>query len=224
MPSEIFVLNPNSSAVMTAAMDAGLDGLRQISPLPIRCERSLEAPIGIQSDADVVLAGQLVQPIVAQSDAAAFIIACFSDPGLEEARARRPDLALIGIAEAAYYAALQLGKRFGVISLSASSVARHAVHIERLGLSARLAADRPVDMTVAEAGCADTAYGEMLEAGRMLRDTDRADVVILGCAGMGVHRARLQDALGCPVVDPVQAAVAAAISSVTLGYFQRNDA
>jgi Asp/Glu/hydantoin racemase len=51
-----------------------------------------------------------------------------------------------------------------------------------------------------------------------LRDEDGADVLILGCAGMGHWRPKAEEALGIPVVDPTQAAVARAIGIVALGY------
>jgi len=42
--------------------------------------------------------------------------------------------------------------------------------------------------------------------------------VILGCAGLGNYRASLEDALGLPVVDPVQAGVALAVTTLDLKY------
>jgi Asp/Glu/hydantoin racemase len=43
-------------------------------------------------------------------------------------------------------------------------------------------------------------------------------VLILGCATMGVYRARLEAELGIPVVDPTQAAVMRAASLLSLNY------
>jgi len=40
----------------------------------------------------------------------------------------------------------------------------------------------------------------------------------MGCAGMARYRGRLQAALGIPVVEPTQAAVAMAIGRVRLGW------
>ncbi|HKD57676.1 MAG TPA: aspartate/glutamate racemase family protein, partial [Hyphomicrobiaceae bacterium] len=47
-----------------------------------------------------------------------------------------------------------------------------------------------------------------------LRDKDAADVIVMGCAGMARHRQPLEAALGIPVIDPTQAAVAMAIGAV----------
>lgn len=71
-------------------------------------------------------------------------------------------------------------------------------------------------MGVAEASDPEGAIKAVTAAGRRLRDIDGAGVIILGCAGMGVHRTRLQKELGLPVIDPVQAAVGAAISALDL--------
>jgi Asp/Glu/hydantoin racemase len=50
--------------------------------------------------------------------------------------------------------------------------------------------------------------------GRELVEQDGADVIVMGCAGMSRHRRQLEEALGVPVIDPTQAAVAMAIGAV----------
>jgi Asp/Glu/hydantoin racemase len=64
-------------------------------------------------------------------------------------------------------------------------------------------------------------FGRMVEVGRQLRETDGADVVVMGCAGMARYRKPLQEAIGIPVVEPTQAAVAMAIGRVRLGWEAR---
>ncbi len=39
---------------------------------------------------------------------------------------------------------------------------------------------------------------------------------VMGCAGMARHRRPLEDALGVPVIDPTQAAVAMAVGTVSV--------
>jgi Asp/Glu/hydantoin racemase len=51
-----------------------------------------------------------------------------------------------------------------------------------------------------------------------LRDEDGADVIILGCAGLGSYRHAMQESLGVPVIDPVQAGVALACTNLDLAY------
>lgn len=214
----ILVLNPNSSQTVTASIAACLEPLRAGDRHQISCTELADAPLGIESDADVAAVIPLVQARLMQADVDAAVIACFSDPGVVQTRAALPGRPIIGIAEAAYYAALQLGARFGVISLGPASIARHAAHLTRLGIADRLAADRDIGMSVAEGNRAES-FGHILSVARALRDVDGADAIVLGCAGMGLHRAGLQQALGLPVVDPVQAAVGAAMLTLDLGYY-----
>lgn len=212
----VFVLNPNSSRAITASISDCLERLRRTTAHQIDCAELAGAPLGIESDADVALAAHLAEERILAETCDAAVIACFSDPGLQTIRAKA-SLPVFGIAEAAYCSALLLGHRFGVISLGPASIARHARQIEGLALSARLAGNRSIGMSVAD-GNQPQALATIIQVGRQLRDDDGADVLILGCAGMGGHRAALQDRLGLPVIDPVQAAVAAALTALDLGY------
>jgi len=47
---------------------------------------------------------------------------------------------------------------------------------------------------------------------------DGADVIVMGCAGMARHRRPLEEALGMPVIDPTQAAVAMALGAVAFAH------
>jgi Asp/Glu/hydantoin racemase len=62
------------------------------------------------------------------------------------------------------------------------------------------------------------AFGRMAETGKRLRDEHGADAVVMGCAAMAPYRKPLQDALGIPVVEPTQAAIAMALGRVRLGW------
>ncbi len=63
----------------------------------------------------------------------------------------------------------------------------------------------------------DRAITRIIEVGTLLRDADRADVLVLGCATMGVYRTRIEAALDVPVVDPTQAAVLRASALLSAG-------
>jgi hypothetical protein len=69
---------------------------------------------------------------------------------------------------------------------------------------------------VADLADESTTLDRMTEVGAQLRDTDGADVLILGCAGMARYRPALETALGLPVVDPCQAATAMALGRIAL--------
>jgi allantoin racemase len=219
MADTIIVINPNSTVAVTAAMDEGLAPLRIAGGPAIECLTLAEGPPGIesQSDADGVIAPLCRTIRSRDDDAAAFVVACFSDPGLHSARdiTRKP---VLGIAECGILAALTLGQRFGIIAILARSVPRHLRYVGAMGLSGRLAGDLPIGLGVTELAKEEVTLKRMIETGARLRDDKGADVLVMGCAGMARYRARLQSALGIPVVEPTQAAVAMAIGRVRLGW------
>jgi allantoin racemase len=217
--SQILVINPNSSVSVTRSMEDCLAPVRAASRHDVMCTELAKSPPGIETDDHVQeVIPHLIEKIRG-SDADAFVVACFSDPGIETVRkaTTRP---VIGIAEAAYLAALGLGRRFGIVSLGPSSIARHLRYLQHLDLDPRLAGDRSIDMTVVQLMATDAAE-KIARIGRTLRDEDGADVIILGCAGLGGYRPQIEALLGLPVVDPVQAGAALACTTVDLNYTRR---
>src|SRR5262249_53658169 len=182
----------------------------------IVCSTLAEGPFGIESQADadsVVL--PLVRLIEADNASDAFVIACFSDPGLQACRegTSRP---VFGIAECGVLAALARADRFGVIAIGQRSIARHRRYLRQMGVMDRFAGERSSDMSVAETASGAQTLQGMIEVGRDLKEEDGANAVVMGCAGMARHRSALQQALGVAVIDPTQAAVTMAIGTVQL--------
>lgn len=215
----IVVINPNSNVAVTRDIDAALDGLRLPGGPIIDCVTLDEGPRGIEAQRDVDGVVLPLCRLIAREEAGtdAFVIACFSDPGLHAARevTRRP---VIGIAAAGLTTALNLGERVGVISILQRSLARHARYVRALGLEQRVAGDLPVNLRVEELADEGTVADRLVSVGTRLRDEMGADVLLLGCAGMARYRPRLETLLDVPVVDPTQAAVGLAITSGLLGY------
>ncbi|MBC00884.1 MAG: Asp/Glu racemase [Rhodobacteraceae bacterium] len=213
----LHILNPNSSRVVTDGIDAAIDPMRAGAGVDIRCHLLPEGPAGIETQAHVdgVVLPLLAQARALEDDASAFVIACFSDPGLAALREQsaRP---VLGIGESAYLTALTLGQRFGILSIKRGSVARHIKTLGAMGILDRLAADRPIDLGVAELSDETRTRARLEEVGAQLRDADGADVLILGCAGMAGFRRDLQQTLGIPVIDPCQAATAMALGRIAL--------
>jgi Asp/Glu/hydantoin racemase len=219
MPDRILVINPNSTVAVTRAIDDAMEPLRIDGGPEIACLTLDEGPPGVESQTD---ADGVIMPLCRvlreqEAACAAFVIACFSDPGLFSARevTAKP---VLGIAECGILTALTLGHRFGVISILARSVPRHLRYIAAMGLGQRLAGDLPVGLGVTELGDARTALTRMIDVGRNLRDDHGADVLVMGCAGMARYRADLEESVRIPVVEPTQAAVAMAIGRVRLGW------
>jgi len=215
----ILVINPNSTERVTRGIDAALEPLRMAGGPVIRCETLAEGPPGIESqrDADSVILPLCRLVAAREAETAAFVIACFSDPGLHAAReaTRRP---VLGIAECGVLTALTLGQRFGIIAILKRSVPRHLRYVAAMGLGERCVGDLPIGLGIAELGEERLTLERMAAAGKQLRDEREADVVVMGCAGMARYREPLQEALGIPVVEPTQAAVAMAIGRVRVGW------
>jgi Asp/Glu/hydantoin racemase len=221
MTERIIVINPNSSEAVTRAIDDAVEPLRQAGGPEIECLTLADGPPGIETQRHV---DEVVAPLcrlVAQQDnrAAAFVIACFSDPGLHAVRETTTKPAF-GIGESGLLTALTLGGSIGIISILAAGVARHWRYVRALGIESRVAADIPIGLGVAELSGDDEVKRRMTEVGRRLIDDHGADVIVMGCAGMARQRAGLEESLGVPVVDPTPAAVGAAITAVRLGYRQ----
>jgi len=212
----IHVINPNSNEAVTRAVADALEALRFADGPEIVCSTLHDGPPGIETQADVESVTLPLRRLVESDNSSdAFVIACYSDPGLHLCRegTRRP---VFGIAECAVLTALARGDRFGVIAIAQKSIRRHARYLRQMSLIDRLAGERPLDVSVAESASEGT-LARMVETGRALVEEDGADVVIMGCAGMARHRRPLEDALGVPVIDPTQAAVAIAIGTVQAG-------
>jgi Asp/Glu/hydantoin racemase len=212
--ADILVINPNSNPVVTAGLDAALGTLRLAGGPSIRCVTLSEGPFGIESQEDVEQVTLPLRQLVEQDNAAdAFVIACFSDPGLHVCReaTQRP---VFGINECGVLSALARGDRFGIIAIASRSIARHHRYLRQMGLAERLAGERPLGLSVAETASDERALARMEAVGRELVEKDGADVIVMGCAGMARHRRLLEATLGVPVIDPTQAAVAMAIGTV----------
>lgn len=205
----IVVINPNSSERISAEMREALRNYSTVSVVT-----STFGPAAIESDGDVEAA---IDPLVATArglESDAFIIGCFSDPGLSEVRAA-VDVPVYGIAESAITEALRVGDRIGVISSVQASVPRHDRYWHRLGVADSIAGDIPVGLGVLELASAE-AFERTVTAGKQLAELG-ADVVVLGCTGMSHMRARVEDALGIPVVDPCDAAAGRATRILSEG-------
>ena len=219
MAERILVINPNSTEVVTRAIDEACEPLRMPGGPAIDCVTLKEGPPGVetQQHVDGVIPHLLSMVQQKENSYSAFVIACYSDPGLHSVReaTRKP---VLGISECGILTALTLGQKFGVIAILKQSIPRHLRYVGALGVADRLAGELPVGLPVVELSDEKKTFGRMVEAGKALRDSHGANVVIMGCAGMARYRKPLQDEIGIPVVEPTQAAVSMAIGRVRLNW------
>lgn len=206
----ILVINPNSNESVTAGLRETLAG----SDAHVDCCTIEAGPFGIESDNDVATVVPMVVDRVKSSPGYdAYVIACYSDPGLAECRAlsSRP---VRGMQESAIETAMAHGGKFGVLALSHESIARHLGYIESLGLSEWLAGELPLDITVDQSANDPATLDKVVSTGLRLVDEFGAGSIILGCAGMAGLQARAQKKLPVPLIEPAQAAVVLAVKSL----------
>lgn len=215
MSSErILVINPNSSVRVTDAIDTALSPLRLRSPFAIEVIGLPTAPAGVslQSDADVT--APLVQAAMLANQAAAYAVACFSDPGVLGARENSPTTPIRGIGESAILRALTQADQFGIIALSYKSVLRQRRLVRTMGICERYAGSYPIE-TSAEGATDGSLLSRMIDAAHQLRIMG-ADTIIMGCAGMAHFQSSLEKHCGRPVIEPTKAAVALLIGDLLL--------
>lgn len=159
------------------------------------------------------IAAAQARPVEERPDA--YVVACFGDPGLDEARAL-VDVPVLGIAQAAMHAAALAAGSFSVVTSMSSTVPRGwelaKTHTPNACLGV-YACDIPVvridsDPTTIE------PIGDLC-ADALIRDGSAA--IVLGCAAMARFAVPLRQRLGVPVVDGVVAATLLAESLIKLG-------
>ncbi len=204
----ITVINGNtnpkvSDGIKTAAELASFTGtqIRMVTPEmgPNTIEGYLEAEISAVGVCEEIARWR--------HDSDAFVIACYSDPGLAGGReiAAQP---VIGIAEASMVTAVQLGHSFSLLSPRT----RMRPVLSRLafqhGFRERFASVQTVDMSVIQA--AEPGEARILafqQAGQRAIEQDGAEVLILAGAVLAGLEIELSKRLGVPVLDPVKCAM-----------------
>lgn len=213
----VLVINPNSTASMTekighaarAAANAGTEIIAVNPP---------HSPVSIEGYYDEALCVPGILTLIQNAPTAdAVIIACFDDTGLDAARCLT-DRPVIGIGEAAYHFASMLANKFSVVTTLARSVPALEHNLHRYGLAARCARVRSSEVAVLELEHpgSDACDRISAEIGRAVAE-DRAEAIVLGCAGMADLAGRLSAEHGLPVLDGVSCAVRLAEAMVGLG-------
>lgn len=212
----ILVVNPNSNAAVTRGLDRAVEPFRLPGGPEIRCVQLDAGPFGIESEADVAAVAPLLVERVRAEPADAYVIACYSDPGLAACR-EATAAPVFGIQESAVSTALARADRFGVVAILDRAIPRHRRALRQMGVEGRLAGERALGLRVHELADEARTWERLLEVARALVVEDGAGAVILGCAGMAPYRARLEAELRVPVIDPTLAAVGLALATLLAG-------
>ncbi len=221
MAERILVVNPNTSASCTRGIEAALAGLRAPG-LPRLDVVSL--PDGVPAVVtwrDWHAVAEPLCRLVAREAAAAYVVACVSDPGVDAVRTVTC-APVFGALRSALAAALARADRIGIIAMATASLPRQRRALAAMGVEQRLAGHIPLDLPMEVLTDPHAPRAALEDAGRRLAQQG-AEAVILGCAGMAGHREVVEQAAGIPVIEPCQAAAALAIQAVVAARPLRKD-
>lgn len=179
-----------------------------------------DGPPAVESLSDIALvAAQLIRQVQRwrEADYDAVVIGCFSDPGLAALR-DLVDIPIIGPGASSVHLAAQFGERFGVLSSEPTPKGLHA-RFRSLGLGDLFVSERMVGCSVLDLSRRrDEVLGGIVQAAQACV-RDGADVLVLGCLGMGFLSGLtdlLQREAAVPVVNPVVAALKTAEAAIGL--------
>jgi allantoin racemase len=221
----ILIVNPNTSVAMTdkiaaAARAVAAPGTEIIAVNPA------DGPVSIEGYYDEVFSVPGLLAEIAKGEAfskgeasgvSAHIIACFDDTGLEAARSLA-SAPVIGIGEAAFHLASLVAHRFAVVTTLSRSIPAIETNLMKYGLASRCAKVRACEVPVlALDDPASNASAQISAEIERARHEDRAEAIVLGCAGMADLAARLTEQHGLPVIDGVASAVKLAEACGVLG-------
>jgi allantoin racemase len=173
-----------------------------------------EGPLSVESALEETWGAKELIPLV--DDHAekydAFVVGCFSEPGVRPLR-ELVDQPILSTAAPAMHTAAQIGTRFSILTIldSTKPIARKQAHEHHL--SDLLASVRTVGAPVLNVDHeSETLVERMRETGQLAVEEDGAEVLIPGCASLSFMQSHdhLSEELGVPFLDPVRIALATA--------------
>lgn len=206
---KIMVINPNSSEHMTKHLEETLTKIAgPNTALTVVCPPG--GPYSISSAYDEAMCAAGTLRLVRQANEEGYdavILACFSDPALEAAK-EISGILVMGIAETSLHVASMMGFKYTILTLTDERIPSKFNEAGRFRLEGSLASVRALGMTVAETDeKPEEAKAQIKKIARIAAAEDRAEVIVLGCAGMAGYAEEVEREVGVVVIDP---------SSVTL--------
>ena len=204
---KILVINPNTTASMTTKIGAAARAVAR-PDTEIVATNSQNGPASIQGFLDVATCVPgLLAEVVRHPDVDAIVVACFDDTGVDAVRTM-VSVPVLGIGEAAYHAASMISTKFSVITTLLRSVPGLENNLMRYGLAQKCVRVRATDIPVLKLEEGDHATLSKIRSEiREAIEQDKAEVIVLGCAGMSDLMTQLSEEFGLPIIDGVAAGV-----------------
>ncbi|KUL83637.1 hypothetical protein ZTR_11031 [Talaromyces verruculosus] len=191
-PINILLVNPNSSEYMTKDCLTALIPSLPSDVIVHGFTAPYPAPRAIESQTDAALSTEAciraIKPIGDNYDA--FLVACFRDHPLISVLKEEFTQPVLGIMEAAMYAARILGSNMGIICTSERSAAVHGRTVSQYGFRNYFAGCEAAKLGVLELDSNPKAevHANITQKINRLVQEKGADCVLLGCAGMAEMR------------------------------------
>jgi Asp/Glu/hydantoin racemase len=213
MQDRILFLNPNASISCTDGIEAAIAPFAGTPHWPrLEVQHLEDGPPAIVTWRDWFSVAEPLCRRVEREPASAYVIACVSDPGLEAVRTVT-DRPVLGMFRCGVAAALTRAERFGVIGFTGKSLPRHRRILASMGVEGHMAAWIPLDLPMETLTDPVAPQARIAAAARQLAEQG-AETILLGCAGMAAHAGLVAEETGLPVIEPSQAAAAAALLAV----------
>ena len=214
------ILNPNSSetvtgAIMESARRGAAPGTELIGVTTKGGTRNVDSAFGdYLSGAFAVRTCLEAVPVHAPD---AVVLAGFGRVGIDALK-EALTLPVVSIAEATMAIACLLGHRFTTLTMLKQFIPYQQDLVRLYGFEAKCASVRAININVEE--CVihrERTLAQLTAEIRKVVEEDRAEVVILACAGLCGYDAELSRLTGVPVLDPVVVGVKVAEGLVGLG-------
>jgi allantoin racemase len=171
---------------------------------PMDLQRSLLPDLDYQFYEHIHINGLIRKVVKAEKDGYdAFVIGCFYDPGLKEAR-EIVDMPVVGVCEASLSVASMISAgKFSIIVGSRKNVPHMADNARNYGFESRIASWRMLNIPPRKMNDKEILQATILREAKAAVEEDLAECVVLGCTGMWGQAKIAQEELGIPILDPV---------------------
>jgi allantoin racemase len=204
----VLIINPNTNPAVTQRVR---EVAQRYSSASVNFEvvNPSDGPFSIETESDKFEAQEHALRLIrdsAQSDYAAYVMACFDDLALNEARVI-VSVPVVGTCEAGIDAALAISNQFAVITTVHDAVEGIRTLMRRYG------AGPQATVRAAGIGVADAASGQdeiRMQFVKTVHDAireDGAQAILLASGGLTGQAPAISKASGIPVVDGVEEAI-----------------
>ena len=216
MKKQICIVNPNTTASMTKLIDVTAKKYAGVNTEIITTQPQI-GPESIEGYYDEAFSiPGLVEEILKNKNADAFIVACFDDTGLDALRSIT-DKPVIGIGEAAYHVASLVSGNFSVITTLSRSINPLKHNLKKYGLFEKCVSITAIDVPVLDLEeMSGNNFDKLNEGIKKTILEDNSEAIILGCAGMSNLAKDLEINYGLPVIEGVSSAVVLAEALINL--------